>query len=182
MFRWENLTSHLVRTKNSSYYIAPVGDWTHDLPHTVASNMVKVSHALNHSATEAVVLFTLYECDIIIASFPISRQLGRGRHVQSWNRVFARLPLRRSSSTLSCNSRFSTWCVQCLPLCLTPSQHETISQSYPPSSPSMTPWGVFNNTKTVLPVTTCHRSCLTTVCCYRNLTLSPQLITICYSM
>ena len=40
--------------KNLSYYIAPVGDWTHDLPHTVASNMVKVSHALNHSATEAV--------------------------------------------------------------------------------------------------------------------------------
>ena len=28
--------------KNSSYYIAPVGDRTHDLPHTVASNMVKV--------------------------------------------------------------------------------------------------------------------------------------------
>ena len=40
--------------KNSSYYITPVGDWTHDLPHTVDSNMVKVSHALNHSATEAV--------------------------------------------------------------------------------------------------------------------------------
>ena len=40
--------------KNSSYYIAPVGDRTHDLPHTVASNMVKMSHALNHSATEAV--------------------------------------------------------------------------------------------------------------------------------
>ena len=56
MFRWENLTSHLVRMKNSSYYIAPVGDWTHDLPHTVASNMVKVSHALNHSATEAVLV------------------------------------------------------------------------------------------------------------------------------
>ena len=33
-----------------SYYIAPVGDRTHDLPHTVASNMVKVSHALNYSA------------------------------------------------------------------------------------------------------------------------------------
>ena len=33
--------------KNSSYCIAPVGE----LPHTVASNMVKVSHALNHSAT-----------------------------------------------------------------------------------------------------------------------------------
>ena len=53
MFRWENLTSHLVRMKNSSYYIVPVGDWTHDLPHTVASNMAKVSHVLNHSATEA---------------------------------------------------------------------------------------------------------------------------------
>ena len=31
------------RMKNSSYYIAPVGDRTHDLPHNVASNMVKVS-------------------------------------------------------------------------------------------------------------------------------------------
>ena len=39
------------RMKNSSYYIAPVGDRTHDLPHSVASNMVKVSRALNHSAT-----------------------------------------------------------------------------------------------------------------------------------
>ena len=42
------------RMKNSSYYIAPVGDRTHDLPHTVASNMVTVSHALTHSATAAV--------------------------------------------------------------------------------------------------------------------------------
>ena len=33
--------------------IASVGDRTHDLLHTVASNMVKVSHTLNHSATEA---------------------------------------------------------------------------------------------------------------------------------
>ena len=33
------------RMKFFSYYIAPVGDWTHDLPHTVASNMVKVSHS-----------------------------------------------------------------------------------------------------------------------------------------
>ena len=41
------------RMKNS-YYIVPVGDQTHDLPHTIASNMVKVSHTLNHSATEAV--------------------------------------------------------------------------------------------------------------------------------
>ena len=45
-------------TENSSYYIVPVGDWTHDLPHTVASNMVKVSDALNHLATEAVSLYT----------------------------------------------------------------------------------------------------------------------------
>ena len=41
--------------KNSSYYIALVGVRTHDLPHTVASNMVKVSHASNHSATAAVI-------------------------------------------------------------------------------------------------------------------------------
>ena len=40
--------------KNSSYYIAPVGFRTHDLPHTVASNMGKVSYALTHSATAAV--------------------------------------------------------------------------------------------------------------------------------
>ena len=40
--------------ENSSYYIAPVGDRTHDLPHTVASNMVKVCHALNRSATAAI--------------------------------------------------------------------------------------------------------------------------------
>ena len=45
------------RMKNSSYYVAPVGDGTHDLPHTVASNMVKLSHALNHSATEAVIKY-----------------------------------------------------------------------------------------------------------------------------
>ena len=42
------------RIKSSSYYIAPVGDQTHDIPHTVASHIVKMSHALNHSATEAV--------------------------------------------------------------------------------------------------------------------------------
>ena len=42
------------RMKNSSYYIAPVGVRTHDLTHTVASNMGKVSYALTHSATVAV--------------------------------------------------------------------------------------------------------------------------------
>ena len=47
------------RMKNSSYYIAPVGDRTHDLPHTVRPNMVKVSHALTHSATAAVNAFFL---------------------------------------------------------------------------------------------------------------------------
>ena len=30
------------------------GDRTHDIPHTVASNMGKVSHALTHSATATV--------------------------------------------------------------------------------------------------------------------------------
>ena len=33
--------------------MSPVGHRTHELPHTVASNMVKVFHALNHSATGA---------------------------------------------------------------------------------------------------------------------------------
>ena len=42
------------RMKNSSYSTASVGDRTRDLPHTVASNTVKVSHVLNHSATAAV--------------------------------------------------------------------------------------------------------------------------------
>ena len=37
--------------KNSSYYIAPVGDWTHDLQHTVASNMVKLGHYVLHTRT-----------------------------------------------------------------------------------------------------------------------------------
>ena len=40
--------------KNLFYYIAPVGVRTHDLSHTVASNMGKVSYALTHSATAAV--------------------------------------------------------------------------------------------------------------------------------
>ena len=42
--------------KNSSYCIAPVGVPTHDLPHTAASTMSKVSHTLTHSATSAVKL------------------------------------------------------------------------------------------------------------------------------
>ena len=42
------------RMKNSSYYIAPFGVRTHDIPHTVASNMGKVSYALTYSATAAV--------------------------------------------------------------------------------------------------------------------------------
>ena len=44
------------RMKNSSYYIAPVGIRTHDLPHTATSNMGKVSYYLTHSATAAVKL------------------------------------------------------------------------------------------------------------------------------
>ena len=58
MFRWGNRSSHLGRMKNSSYYIALVADRTHDLPHTVASNMVKVSHALNHSWCNGLMLGT----------------------------------------------------------------------------------------------------------------------------
>ena len=60
------------RMKNSSYYIAPVGVRTHDLPHTVASNMVKVSHALTHSATAAVYLFVtshLHAFSIVCLAF-----------------------------------------------------------------------------------------------------------------
>ena len=49
--------------KNSSYYIAPVGVRTHGLPHTVASNMGKVSYALTHSATAAVIFSNRIECD-----------------------------------------------------------------------------------------------------------------------
>ena len=74
MFRWENLTSHLVRMKNSSYYIAPVGDWTHDLPHTVASNMVKVSHTLNHLATEAIFNSQWAQQSVNDASEVVSKQ------------------------------------------------------------------------------------------------------------
>ena len=48
------------RMKNSSYYIAPAGDRTHDLPHTVASNMVNVSQAPNHSATDVLSLMVFF--------------------------------------------------------------------------------------------------------------------------
>ena len=54
--------------KNESYYIASVGVRTHDLPHTVASNMVKVSNAPNHSATAAV-KFNLWFTDGRVALF-----------------------------------------------------------------------------------------------------------------
>ena len=50
MFRWGKPYQSPGRMKNSSYYIALVGDRTHKLPHTVASNMVNGSHDLNHSA------------------------------------------------------------------------------------------------------------------------------------
>ena len=50
--------------KNSSYYIAPAGVRTHDLPHTAASNMSKVSHALTHSATAAANMKVSEQCRI----------------------------------------------------------------------------------------------------------------------
>ena len=68
MFRWGNRTSHLGRMKKSSYYIAPVGDRTHDLPHTVASYMVKVSHVLTHSATTAVQTLLNYLLIVFLAN------------------------------------------------------------------------------------------------------------------
>ena len=66
MFWWGNRTSHLGRMKNSSHFIAPDGDRTHDLPHTVASNMVKVSHALNHSAIMANYVGCLLEVNEVV--------------------------------------------------------------------------------------------------------------------
>ena len=60
--------------KNSSYYIAPVGDWTHDLPHTVASNMVNVSHALNHSATSTGDLFKNNQARFLISWVVLIRE------------------------------------------------------------------------------------------------------------
>ena len=59
------------RMKNSSYNIAPTEDRTHDLPHTEASNMVKVSYAPNHSATAAPKYFQHrhWSCSSIVAPF-----------------------------------------------------------------------------------------------------------------
>ena len=52
------------RMNNSSYYIAPAGDRTHDLPHTVASNMVvprpyPLGHGVIIRQTDAMVIATL---------------------------------------------------------------------------------------------------------------------------
>ena len=53
MFRWGNRSSCLAgwKTHPTIIIIAPVGVRTHDLPHSAPSNVVKVSHAFNHSAT-----------------------------------------------------------------------------------------------------------------------------------
>ena len=53
MFRWEKTVPVTWSDEKLILLYCPVGDRTHDLPHTVASNMVKVSHAFNHSATAA---------------------------------------------------------------------------------------------------------------------------------
>ena len=51
----------------------PGRDRTHDLPHTVASNMVKVSHALNHSATEAVYrILSVYTLLKVVSYYDLS--------------------------------------------------------------------------------------------------------------
>ena len=75
--------------KNSSYCIAPAGNRTHDLPHTVASNTVKVSHTLNHSATVAVqshVCTTSSECDLHLKQvIEILQVFSKSQHnVDTW--------------------------------------------------------------------------------------------------
>ena len=57
----ENRASHRSDEKTHLAILPPVGDQTHDLPHTVASNMVNVSHALTHSATAEVCYFVCCE-------------------------------------------------------------------------------------------------------------------------
>ena len=48
------------RMKNSSYYyISPVGDRTHNLPHTVTLNMVNMFHGLNQPATAVISIIRL---------------------------------------------------------------------------------------------------------------------------
>ena len=76
------------RMKNSSYYIAPVGVRTHDLPHTVASNMGKVSHNLTHSATAAVLQFSLTGLSPLIKTISLPCVLGyNSKPLQStWSR------------------------------------------------------------------------------------------------
>ena len=74
--------------KNSSYYIASVRDRTHDLPHTVASNMVKVSHALNHSATAAV-----FADDIVLYG---NDEIAMTEYVETWRRALEDIDMRIS--------------------------------------------------------------------------------------
>ena len=107
--------------KNSSYYIAPAGVRTHDLPHAVASNMGKVSHALTHSATAAVENHTFF-CRCIfghILSIGVAGGVcndgGLRKHVTSWiqslrtdrsDQLWADLPAKEiASQPGGCNSR-----------------------------------------------------------------------------
>ena len=70
--------------KNSSYYIAPVGVRTHDLPHTAASNMSKVSHALTHSATAPVNLPPIDQTFNICTKL-VNAQVGCVTNVDSYS-------------------------------------------------------------------------------------------------
>ena len=56
----ENRATHLVGLKTHPTIIAPVGVRTHYLPHTVASNMSKVSHALQPQSHQAYDQVTTY--------------------------------------------------------------------------------------------------------------------------
>ena len=50
-------------TKNSSYYSAPVGVQTHELPHSIASTRPGYPMPLNHSAMEAGIRIITLSCN-----------------------------------------------------------------------------------------------------------------------
>ena len=83
------------RMKNSSYYIAPVGVQTHDLPHTVASNMGKVSYALTHSATAAVIQSYMQQEVLSLNKYRVYEIIPKVTHLS-----------RSNNATGVCTNRF----------------------------------------------------------------------------
>ena len=74
MFRWGNRTSHLVGWKTHPTILPRSGIELTTSPHTVASNMVKVSHALNHSATTAMNASDLNRSACVDRGHPVWRR------------------------------------------------------------------------------------------------------------